>query len=329
MTSMLRSLAASLVLSLVAPIAIAQTSFAAARGATIEIGDSKGKFDFLRVDSKRNRLLAAHEKDGTADIFDLKAATLIKRIKVGDAVDTAMDPQSKNYYVSVQEAQRVAVIDAETLKEIGSIKTPGPTDAILYDSANHLVYVTFDGGDAVWAIDPVAAKVVATIAIPGVPEFMVFDEKTNRIYLNIKTKNAVAVIDPASNKVVAQWMTAPATEPHGLALDPTTHRIFVAGGNGKLVAIDTSSGSVTDSIEIVGMVDQIAIDLVGGLVYSAGPGKMSVTSALGGKLKALGEIVTASSAKNVAVDPATRAVWTTYTNGKSSFAQSWQPPKPL
>ncbi|HEV7445700.1 MAG TPA: hypothetical protein VGO18_24205, partial [Steroidobacteraceae bacterium] len=35
--------------------------------ASIEIPASKGKFDFLRVDDKRHRLLAAHENDGTAD----------------------------------------------------------------------------------------------------------------------------------------------------------------------------------------------------------------------------------------------------------------------
>jgi hypothetical protein len=43
---------------------------------------------------------------------------------------------------------------------------------------------------------------------------------------------------------------------------------------------------------------------------------------------ALGDLATAATAKNVAVDPQTRAVWTTYTDGKSSFAKSWMPPQP-
>jgi hypothetical protein len=42
----------------------------------------------------------------------------------------------------------------------------------------------------------------------------------------------------------------------------------------------------------------------------------------------LGDLPTAATAKNVAVDPQTRAVWTTYTDGKSSFAKSWLPPQP-
>ena len=295
--------------------------------ALVEIPQSAGKFDFLRVDSKRHRLLAAHEKDGTSDFIDLQKPALIARLKVGATVDTAMDPESKFYYLSVQEEQRVTVVDASTLKQINSIKMAGPTDAIIYEPKNHMVYVTHDDGADVWVIDPVALQVVATVAIPGVPEFMVYDESTDRIYLNIKNKDVVAVIDPSTNKVIAQWPTAPAAQPHGLALDTDNHRIFSAGGNGKLVVIETKTGSVTAAVDVVPKVDQIAFDPAG-LVYCAGTDKMSVVRTTGGKVLLLGDVTTAATAKNVAVDPATHAVWTTYTDGKNSFAKSWKAPAP-
>src|ERR1700704_1465913 len=173
--------------------------------ASIEIPHSSGKFDFLRIDPKRQRLLAAHEKDGTSDFIDLRKHALITRLKVGAAVDTAADLESKFYYVSVQEEEKVAVVDAATLKEVSSIKMAGPTDAIIYEPKNHMVYVTHDEGADVWVIDPKTAKVVATVAVPGVPEFMVYDESTDRIYLNIKNKDVVAVVDPATNKVTPRW----------------------------------------------------------------------------------------------------------------------------
>src|ERR1700738_3693610 len=243
---------------------------------SVEIPQSSGKFDFLRIESKRQRLLAAHEKDGTSDFIDLHKPALISRLKVGAAVDTAMDPESTFYYVSVQEEERVARMYASTLKEVNSIKMAGPTDAIIYDPKNHMVYVTHDDGADVWVIDPKAAKVVATVAIPGVPEFMVYDQSADRIYLNIKNKDVVAVIDPSANKVVAQWPNAPATQPHGLPADAATHRIFSAGANGKLVAIDTTSGSVTGSVDVAAKVDQIAFDAAGGLLFCAGTGEVSV-----------------------------------------------------
>jgi DNA-binding beta-propeller fold protein YncE len=296
--------------------------------ATIEIPQSPGRFDILRVDPTRHRLLAAHAKDGTSDVIDLNTHSLIARVKVGNAVDTAVDADSRFYYVSVQEGQRVAVLDAATLKEVNSIKVPGPTDAIIYEPKSDRMYVTHDDGADVWVIDSKEGKVVASVAIPGAPEFMVYDPSTDRIYLNIKTKDLVAVIDPSSNKVIAEWPTAPAAQPHGLALDAAGHRIFSAGANGKLIAIDTASGTAVGSVDITPKVDQIAFDPASGLLYCAGTDKMSVVRTSGGKLARLGDLATAATARNVAVDPATRIVWTTYTDGKSSFAKGWTASQP-
>jgi YVTN family beta-propeller protein len=295
--------------------------------ASIEIPASKGKFDFLRVDSKRHRLLAAHENDGTADYFDLANNKLITRVKVGGAVDTAVDADSKYYYVSVQEDQRVAVLDAATLQEVKSVKVGGPTDAIIYEPKNHMIYVTHDEGANVWVIDPATAKVVASIEVPGVPEFMLYDASADRIYLNIKSADTVAVIDPNSNQTVAKWATAPATQPHGMALDSANHRIFSAGANGKLAVLDTRTGKVVTAVDITPKVDQIAFDPKSQLVYCAGPEKMSMVRVTGDDVSSAGEFATAATARNVAVDSQTGAVWSTYTDGKSSFAKAWMPQK--
>jgi len=227
----------------------------------------------------------------------------------------------------VQKSARVAVLDAATLREVNSISMAGPTDAILYEPKNHRVYVTHDEGMDVWVIDALVAKVVTSIAIPGVPEAMVYDPPADRIYLNIKNKDVVAVIDPSTNVVIAQWPTAPATGPHGIALDGSGHRVLSAGANGKLVAIDTRSGVASDSIDITPKVDQIALDLRSGLLYCAGTDKISVVRVSDGKLTRLGELATAPAARNVAVDPETRAVWTTYSDGNSSFAKGWREPQ--
>jgi YVTN family beta-propeller protein len=327
MKSLHRILTASVLAASVCAFGAADQSITLHPAASIEIPASKGKFDFLRVDTKRHRLLAAHENDGTADYFDLAKNSLIARLKLGGAVDHAVDTDSKFYYVSVQEDKRVAVVDAATLKEVKSIKLDGPTDAIIFEPKNHMVYVTRDEGANVWVIDPATAKVVASIEVPGVPEFMVYDETTDRIYLNIKSADKVAVIDPATNKTVAQWSTGEATQPHGLALDAANHRVFSAGGNGKLAVIDTGTGKITSTVNITPKVDQIAFDPGTHLLYCAGADKMSIVRAAGDGVTTAGELSTAATAKNVAVDPQTGTVWTTYTDGKSSFAKSWTPSK--
>lgn len=294
-------------------------------GVSIEIAGSSGKFDFLRIDAERRRLLGAHENDGTWDVIDLDRHVVKARLKVGGAVDTALDPGTGRYFISVQEAERVAVVDAKSLKEVKSIALEGPSDAILFEPKHEMIYVTHDNGEHVWVIDPKSAKVIAAVAIPGAPEYMVYDASADRIYLNIKTVDAVVVIDPNSHSVVGQWATAPATQPHGLALDAGSHRVFASGANGKIVAISTQTGKVTATADIAVKVDQIAYDAEQHQIYCAGPDLLSVVQVTLNGLAFAGNVKTAPTARNVAVDPKTHAVWTTYTDGKNSYARSWLP----
>jgi DNA-binding beta-propeller fold protein YncE len=292
-------------------------------GASINIPASPGKFDFLEVDPAAHRLLAGHEKDGTADFFDLDTNQLIARVKVGPAVGVTVDPKTGRYFASVQDDKRIAIIDGKTFKETGSIALPGESDAILFDAKDRRIYITNDNGKALWAVDPDAEKVIATIPVVEGPECMAHDPAADRIYLNSKVTNQVSVINTKTNSVVTTWLTAPAVGPHGLVLDAAHGRIFVSGDNGLLVALDTKTGKVVASTPIVEHVDQIAFDAGLRRIYCAGPGAMSVVQASDDGLKTLGKIETNATAKNVAVDPKTHAVWTTFTNGKDSFAKSW------
>jgi YVTN family beta-propeller protein len=291
----------------------------------MEIPYATGKFDFLEIDGARRRLLAAHEKSGTADFFDLKTYLLLARVETGPAVDIVPDPTSGKYFVSASEQKKVVVVDGDTFKVLQEIPTEGELDAILFDPTNRHVYVTNDEGSHVWAIDADSGKVVSTIDIPGAPEYLLYDSKADRIYLNIKGTNEIAVIDPSKDTIVARWSTAPATKPHGLAFDPKTGWLFSAGANGMLAIIDSNTGKSMGSVEIAKAVDQATFDPYTNRVYCACTDQISVVQETADGAKFLGNVATAKTAKNVAVDPTTHWVWTTFTDGANSYVKSWRP----
>ncbi len=296
-------------------------------GTSIELKGSAGKFDFLQVDGARHRLLAAHEKDGTFDIFDLAANRVVTRLKLGGVVDSATDPKTGRYFVSVQDESKVVVIDPDTFKELGSAKFEGEIDAICLDATHRRLYVGHDNGTHLWAIDLDTLKPAGDITIPGAPECMVWDAATDRIYLAIKTTNQVVVVDTNKNALVALWAVAPATGPHGVGFDAGAGRLFVAGDNGQLVALDVKTGRVAASVAITPAVDQAAYDTALRRLYCAGADWMSVVELKAdGGLALLGNVATAATAKNVAVDLKSHEVWTTFTNGHSAFAKSWRQP---
>jgi YVTN family beta-propeller protein len=293
--------------------------------ATVLIENSKGKFDFLEVDTINHVLLAAHEKDETSDFIDLNSNKLLARVKTGPAVHIALVPALSQYFVSDSSDKKVLVLDQKTLSKVGEILTEGELDAIVLDTKNQQLYVANDEGTHVYVIDPKAQKITATINIPSAPEYMVYDESSDKIYLNLKEENSIAVIDPTTNKVAALWPVAPATGPHGLAFNAIANHLYVAGANGKLVVIDSKTGKVIGSTSIVEKVDQNVFDPVTRRIYCAGPGNMSVIQETDTGIEFLGNVPTAETAKNVAVDPENHVIWTTFTDGVNSYAKSWRP----
>jgi DNA-binding beta-propeller fold protein YncE len=125
---------------------------------------------------------------------------------------------------------------------------------------------------------------------------------------------------------MALWSSLPAKGIHGIAFDPVTQRLFTAGANKILAMMDVSTGKSVGSAPITSGVDQIAFDPFSKRIYCTGADQMTVLEESSGGITSLGEVKTAANAKNVAVDPKTHAVWTTFTDGTNSYARSWMLP---
>ena len=228
-------------------------------GQPIVVPGTKGRFDYLQIDEKLNRLLAAHTANKTLDIISLPDGKLIKSVSTGKIQGAVVDTDHNQYYASVSAEQKLAIIDRQTLEITGTVSLPGPADALAYNPKNGMVYVCHDDGEDVWVVDPSTQKIVTAVKIPTQPEFVVYDPVTDKMFQNIKSQPVTLVIDPGPNSVAATWSTVPAQGPHGLAVNPKTHRLFSAGKNGKLVVLDSVSGKSLGSVDIAEGVDQIAL----------------------------------------------------------------------
>jgi DNA-binding beta-propeller fold protein YncE len=294
--------------------------------ATIKIPNAKGSFDFIQMDVANRRLLACHTKEGTLDVIDVDQHVVLARIPTGAAQDVAADEKSGKYFVTVSDKKQVAIIDAKTLKVTNVVPTEGELDGMLLDAKNRRVYAAHDHGRSVWVIDVNTEKIVATVAIPGDPEVFVYDAKKDRVYLNIIPTHETVVIDPKTETVIEHWSIQPAQRPHGLVLDPDTGRLFSAGANSVLVAIDTATGKVVGSAKTGPKVDQIAFDRATKRIYAASDGMLTVLRESADGIETLGDFPVPKSGKNVAIDPKTHTVWTMSTDGKDSYAHAWRAP---
>ena len=285
----------------------------------IVIPGGPGGFDWMLVDGRSDRVFATHKGTKSVAILDLKTDTVIAPVTVGTAQGVAVDRTDNKIFLGNDEEHNVVVLDYTTLKKTGSIAVTGPVDDVIYCPKNGMIYADHDDGEDVWVIDPKSEKIVATVKIPTAPEKMAYDRTSDRIYQNIKSNSTIQVIDPSTNTVERVIATAPATGPHGLAVDGKTQRLFSAGSNGKLVVIDLKTSKVVGTVDIQKGVDQIAFDRTSQRIYCACQGAISVVQETDDGAKLVGTVTTPKGAHTIAVDNKTHAVWTCYSDTKESY----------
>ncbi len=288
--------------------------------APILIPDSKGSFDFIRMDEANHRVLACHTGNNTLDVFDAADGKLLKKIPTGKCQDVAVDGATGKYFVSVSKEKNVSIIDSKKLEKTGEIKLAGEADACVFNPKNHCLYAGEDDAKNLFVVDTVAGKVTTSITIPEGPELVVYDAVSDRIFQNIKSNDTLQVIDPNTNTIKASWSTTPAAHPHGLVFNPKTHHLLCAGNNGKLAIIDATSGKVIGSVDIAAGVDQVAFDTDLQRAYCAsGKGEVTTVQDSATGATALGTLKTNAGAKTITCDSSTHACWIAYGEKDASY----------
>lgn len=317
-TALLSALAAAPVLAADKPLLTPQTPIVVPGGA--------GGWDWMLVDAPRRRLLASHPGTKTLAVLDLKTNALTQ-VPTGVAINGIAVDEADNKLFTAGSGEKVVVFDNTTLVKTGEIALTGPGDDIVLDPKTDTLYVCHDDGAEDWVVNAKTNAITGSVAIAGAPEYVAYDPATDRLYQNIKPANVVQVINPATNTVEASWPTAPMTSPHGLAIDAKTRRVFAAG-QGKVVLLDGKTGKALASTDIApGYVDQIAFDEGKKHLYCAcgDAGAISVVGETKEGLTLLGTVPTHKKSHTLAVDPATHAVWISYTDATGSYLQQYLP----
>ncbi|MBV8082440.1 MAG: hypothetical protein JO293_08190 [Candidatus Eremiobacteraeota bacterium] len=293
--------------------------------APIEVPKTPGAFDYMLVDTQLKRLLIAHTGSHAFAIADISSGAMLGQLDVGGPPHgIAIDVRDDAYLVGTSGQPQVVVVDRHTLRILKSIRMPGPVDAVALDTRRDVLYADADNGASIWLLSN--GRIIHTLATPQDSDKSAYDELSDRVYQNFTTANAMYVIDPAKVRFVASWSTLPAQKPHGLALDDARHRVYVAGTNGVLVALDLRTGVRLGSAPIARNVDQIAFDPERARIYCAsGDGFVSVVSAGPAGVAHVADVPVPAGAHTLALDPSSGALWISYGTPKDDYIMKLVP----
>jgi DNA-binding beta-propeller fold protein YncE len=284
-------------------------------------------FDYVTVDAQRRRVYAAHGGSKALLIADADSGKVLGQVRVGPMAGSAIDPATGHVFTGDGEGNSVSEVDPVAMTVLRSVGVTGPVDAIAYDPVLHRIYADEDDGTHVFVIDAKTMTLVKTILIPGhKPEYLAIDPKSHEVYQNISNLAEVAVIDPAALTVARTFPTPELVGNHPLQYDDAYQQIVVGGTNGVMSAYNRAGkklGSLT-----VPRFDQCDLDPTQHIIACAGSGGITRLQLHDGAAPTIVDTTPVNAGAHTnAIDPATHAVFTVWSNrdGSGDFFQKLTP----
>lgn len=290
-------------------------------------------FDYVTIDAQRRRVYAAHGGSKALLIVDADTGKVLGQVRVGPMAGSAVDPSNGHVFTGNGAGKSVSEVDPVAMTVLRTLDTSGPVDAIQYDPSNGHIYADEDDGTHLFVIDAKTFKLVKSIVLPGhKPEFLTIDPQTHEVYQNIDDLSEVAVIDPDTLTVTRTIPTPEIKANHPLQYDPDLHQLVVGGtsrtsGAAGIMSAYTRAGKKIGSIATARF-DQCNLDLSQHILACAGGGGITRIQL---KADAPPEIIDTTPVNagvhTTAIDPATHAVFTVWSNrdGSGDFVQKFTP----
>jgi YVTN family beta-propeller protein len=276
---------------------------------TIPLG-APDRWDYLTYDSGSGRLYIAH--GDRVSVIDGKNGNRIGDVEglPGGTHGIAIVSAVGRGYTDDGKAGIAASFDLKTLKIVSRIKAEPDADGIVYDKTSGHVFVVDGDSAKLTVIDPKSDSAIATVDVGGGLESAVSGDN-GKLYVDGAEKQEMIRVDTASNKVDARWPIPACTSPHGLAIDPASHRLFASCENKVLLVLDAGSGKVLASLPIGAGTDAAAFDPARKRAFSSNrDGILSViVEKSADAFELLAQVPTVFGARTMAVDPVSGRVF--------------------
>jgi DNA-binding beta-propeller fold protein YncE len=273
---------------------------------TVALG-APDRWDYVVFDPGSGRVFVAHGTEVT--VVDGESGEIAGRIKgfPGGTHGIAVAKDSNRGYTDDGEAGKAISFNLKTLAVEKQTQAAEDADAVTFDPVSNHVFVINGDGGTITVIDPKKDAAVATINAGGKLEYAVPGEN-GKLFVNGAGKREVLSIDTARNQVVARWPVPDCESPHGLAINPSTHRLFVSCLNKVLTIVDSQNGQIVAKLPIGPGSDAVQFDPKRKLIFSSNgkDGTITVIKEQDAKTYVpLEDIKTSISARTMGINPAT------------------------
>jgi DNA-binding beta-propeller fold protein YncE len=234
--------------------AYAQTSTPLSLSRTIQLPGVSGRFDHLAIDTASNRLFIAATGNHSVEVIDLKTDKVQQSISgLGKPHGLIWVAATRSLYVADGALGELRVYSGTPLVLTGKIKLSDDADDMVYDEADHLLFVGHGGSNSanpakVAVVDTEHFSLIANLPVESHPEALEIDAANKRVFVNVADSNEVALIDTATKSISAHWKLTKAADNVPLAFDTAHRLLYVACRKpGTVIALDAMTGKEVSS----------------------------------------------------------------------------------
>jgi YVTN family beta-propeller protein len=273
---------------------------------TVALG-APDRWDYVVYDPDSGSVFVAHGDELT--VVDGESGAIVGRIKglTGGTHGVALVKDSNRGYTDEGETGKAVSFNLKTLAVEKRLQAAEDADAVAFDPVSHHVFVINGDGGTITVIDPKADTALTTITVGGKLEYAVAGGN-GKLFVNGAGKKELVSIDTANNRVVSRWPLPECESPHGLAIDASSHRLFVSCLNQLLTVVDSQSGQIIAKVPIGKGSDAVVFDPKRKLIFSSNgkDGNISVIQEKDAQTYVpLASIKTSISARTLSINPTT------------------------
>src|SRR5258706_7695002 len=228
------------------------------------------EFDHAAFDVKSRRVFIAHPARDCLEVIDHDAGRHLATLPGFPGVAGAVADDGQ-ILITNRGSASIAWLDGGTLETRATYKTGGrPNGAVIVArlGLGIAACIGVDGETPTLQLYGLSDRRHVSIDLPGRPRWCVTDAAAERIFLCIREPSMVLVARLPDLGEVTHWKI-PSSGAHGLDIDHSRGRLYIACDDSTLVEMSSISGEVTNVWPIAGPPDVTFFNPATGLVHVA------------------------------------------------------------
>jgi DNA-binding beta-propeller fold protein YncE len=211
-----------------------------------------GNPDAIFYERQRHEVYTFNGQGQSATVFDANNGTVITTIPLmGKPEAPAFDADARRLYVNIEDKNAIAVIDPDKHTVLATWPLTGceePT-GLAFDARRHRLF-SVCSNSVMAVVDSQTGKVVTTAPIGARSDGAAFDPQTGYIFSSNGEGSLTVATLQGNTVTIVQTVT---TQPSGrtIALDPTTHTVYIPAATMSAAAAGQRPQLVPDSFRVL------------------------------------------------------------------------------